>query len=346
VQLLTGVSFALAAIAVAITPAAAFDKDQEIRAFEFAKELNKGDQTAVLPTFRNLLEVMEAAARNPAGRERSLGLRSLNKPLTLGTAPTAVEKDSRTQTNFISEGGRRDRIWMGVPARDVFPGAVALQTAQGAVCSGVLIDETMVVTAAHCFCRGDEPQLIIFGASMNLTDAKAFKVDAARSKVKAACEAYADGDVAVVGLSDKTQVSPIKIAGPAVIAAAKSVRIVGFGLTEKGTSGTKLMVDVPIASHTCEGTSDRGTDASVYGCYPDAEMVASTPLTSRDSCFGDSGGGAFVQATDGDWQLAAVVSRGIQGTSARPCGDGGIYARVDGTKVRDWLRSNGVHFSQ
>jgi Trypsin len=346
VQLLTGVSFALAAIAVAIAPAVAFDKDQEIRAFEFAKELNKGDQTAVLPTFRNLLEVMEAAARNPAGRERSLGIRSLNKPLTLGTVPSAVEKDSRTQANFISEGGRRDRIWLGVPARDVFPGSVALQTAQGALCSGVLIDETTVVTAAHCFCRGDAPQLIIFGPSMNLTEAKVVKVNAARSKPKAACEVYADGDVAVVGLAEKAQVTPITIAAPALIAGAKSVRIVGFGLTEKGASGAKLMVDVPIASHTCEGTSDRGTDASIYGCYPDGEMVASTPLTSRDSCNGDSGGGAFVQTTNGDWQLAAVVSRGIQGTSARPCGDGGIYARVDGSKMREWLRSNGVHLSQ
>jgi hypothetical protein len=37
-----------------------------------------------------------------------------------------------------------------------------------------------------------------------------------------------------------------------------------------------------------------------------------------------------------------VVSRGIQGTSARPCGDGGIYARVDGPKLREWLTSNGV----
>ena len=344
-QLLTGVSFALAAIAVATT-AVAFDKDQEIRAFEFAKELNKGDQTAVLPTFRNLLEVMEAAAKNPVGRERSLGIRGLNKSLTIGTVPTAVEKDPRTQANFISEGGRRDRIWLGVPARDVFPSSVALQTAQGALCSGVLIDEATVVTAAHCFCRGDEPQLIVFGPSMNLTEAKVVKVNAARSKPKAACEAYADGDVAVVGLAEKAQATPITIAAPALITGAKSVRIVGFGLTEKGTSGAKLMVDVPIASHSCEGTSDRGTDASVYGCYPDAEMVASTPLTSRDSCNGDSGGGAFVQATDGNWQLAAVVSRGIQGTSARPCGDGGIYARVDGTKVRDWLRSNGVHLSQ
>ena len=177
---------------------------------------------------------------------------------------------------------------------------------------------------------------------MNLTEAKVVKVNAARSKPKAACEVYADGDVAVVGLAEKAQATPITIAAPALIAGAKSVRIVGFGVTEKGTSGAKLMVDVPIASHTCEGT----TDASVYGCYPDAEMVASTPLTSRDSCNGDSGGGAFVQATDGNWQLAAVVSRGIQGTSARPCGDGGIYARVDGSKVREWLRSNGVHLSQ
>ena len=64
---------------------------------------------------------------------------------------------------------------------------------------------------------------------------------------------------------------------------------------------------MPITSAGCQGKSPKGEDSKVYGCHPGMEIVASAPLTSRDSCSGDSGGSVFVQAGDGSWLLAGSM---------------------------------------
>src|SRR5213078_3032674 len=54
-----------------------------------------------------------------------------------------------------------------------------------------------------------------------------------------------------------------------------------------------------------------------------------------DSCFGDSGGPVYVATPDGP-ALIGVVSRGLA-LPAAPCGNGGVYVRVD--KVLSWIQS-------
>ena len=53
-----------------------------------------------------------------------------------------------------------------------------------------------------------------------------------------------------------------------------------------------------------------------------------------DSCNGDSGGPAYVEV-DGEVQLAGATSRATKNFT-QPCGDGGIYTRVD--RYVDWIR--------
>ena len=84
------------------------------------------------------------------------------------------------------------------------------------------------------------------------------------------------------------------------------------------------MVDVPLAS----------TDPK-YGADQQTEFVAGAPLLDRDSCNGDSGGPAYIQAEDG-WYLAGATSRATA-SSRRPCGDGGIYTTV--SAHLEWVRS-------
>src|SRR5688572_29645687 len=56
-----------------------------------------------------------------------------------------------------------------------------------------------------------------------------------------------------------------------------------------------------------------------------------------DSCFGDSGGPVYVDTEDGHGHaLLGVVSRGLA-LPAAPCGNGGVYVRVD--KVISWIQS-------
>ena len=337
------------------SPALSFDKVQEIRALDFAKNLHGQNSAAVLPTYRNLLEVMNAAKTldvEGGPVERQLNI-TKGKPYIFNGTPTIIEQDVRTQSNFLAVAEEHTRIWFGVSTKDAtnkdfFPDAVAIKTDRGALCSGALIGPDAVITAAHCFCGGHTPQWVIFGLSTDIgsENTKVVAVDKARSKPKMQCGSYPDGDVALVRISEAVDVPPRKIASSELVNGSKAVRIVGFGLTEQGTSGGKLMVDVPVTSHKCQGTSERGSDANVFGCYPDSEIVASSPLTNQDSCNGDSGGGVFVQTAMGDYVLAAVVSRGIKAPSTRPCGDGGIYARIDSMSVRQWITTSGVLIAQ
>jgi hypothetical protein len=303
--------------------------DMQIRAS--VAERHKNDPAAVLPAYRDVLEMM---SRLPTGG----GTRSASPSST----PTTIELDPRTQLNFSAEFLSNKRIWMGVPTGTQFPESVAVETTNRGICSGTLINEDTVLTAAHCFCNRT-PTHVVVGTAVGASASRRYAVDAARSKKLMDCGKHAQGDVGYVRLRDKVTVAPAKFGKSDVISAAKSARIVGYGKTEQGTIGRKFMVDVPITSAACQGTSPKGEDSKVYGCHPGLEIVASSPLTSQDSCSGDSGGSVFVQAADGAWVLAGVVSRGIEGPSTRACGDGSINPRVDG-RTGSWLSENGVAF--
>ncbi|MBR1164606.1 S1 family peptidase [Bradyrhizobium elkanii] len=321
------------------------DKGQEIKALDFAKQLHQSSPGAVLPTYRNMLEVLGAA--KTLDKVDATSLPGRNSTLILHGTPTVIEQDARTQSNFLAVGEDQDRIWKGVKTsdannKDLFPDAVAIRTDHGALCSGALINQDTVVTAAHCFCSQNIPELVIFGTSIDIgaQATKVVPVDKTKSMPKMQCGAYKDGDVGLVRLSQPVDIAARRIASQQAVDSAKAVRIVGFGKTEQGTSGTKLMVDVPITSHTCQGSNASGADEALFGCNPDFELVASAPLTDQDSCNGDSGGGVYVEEPKGVFSLAAVVSRGIKTPSVRPCGDGGIYPRLDKGAVNQWIKEN------
>ena len=72
-----------------------------------------------------------------------------------------------------------------------------------------------------------------------------------------------------------------------------------------------------------------------YGCHRNRELVAVDHTSSlADSCYGDSGAGAYVRLGDGSYALLAIVSRGLKST----CGEGGIYTLVVTDRVNTWLR--------
>lgn len=324
------------------------DKALEIQTLNVVRGLNQNNPASALATYRSMLEVVGAAKTLGSTGNQVAPSPQKNTTFIVNGTPTIIEKDSRTQANFEAVSARTDRIWIGVGTEqqgvDIFPDAVAIRTNLGGMCSGALVKPDTVLTAAHCFCSGNTPELVIFGRTTDLgaQSTRIVQVDKPNSKQKMECGKYQQGDIGLVRLKESVQVLTRRIASPAQVTQAKSVRLVGFGRTENNNSGTKLMVDVPITSHDCQGTSSGGTDAAVYGCTPDFELVASSPLTNQDSCNGDSGGGVFVSDDNDNFLLAAVISRGIQTPNVRPCGDGGIYPRIDGAAMRQWLAANGV----
>ncbi len=197
-------------------------------------------------------------------------------------------------------------------------------------CSGTLIAPDVVLTAGHCV--DIDPYEVV----TNTTDHARPTGD--RIAVKWA-RAYPDWehryDVAVLVLDHVARPRPRPIAAACHantrLLAGASLTVVGFGLTTPAglDDNTRLHeASIPVLDPFC---------ASAPGCESDVRPNGEFTAGGRgtDSCFGDSGGPAFLETPAGP-ALVGVVSRGLAIPGA-PCGNGGIYVRAD--KVVAWAQT-------
>ena len=288
--------------------------------------------TAYREAFTLATQRIEKASRRKSGLRRS--------------QRGSIESDPRYLENLewmLRQGGAK--IWGGqdVPAGD-FPATVAV-LGSGGICTGTLIAPDVVLTAQHCGCGGVHDR-VVFGDSLG-NPLMEVRVDRHVEWVACSSDLKA-GDLALLFLADEVDITPQKLAPTEWIDNAQEAWAVGFGRTEDPTNrptGIKRIVQVPVASAGCDG-SVRSPEAEVadevyYDCRRGGELVAGAPLLDRDSCNGDSGGPLFIKGPDGGLFLAAATSRAVVRSGNRPCGDGGIYVRVD-RAAAEWMRSQGV----
>jgi len=222
--------------------------------------------------------------------------------------------------------------------------AVAVGDEAGLFCSGVVVAERAVLTARHCL-----PATLVHkerNGGEAQERAVAYALPHPDPEVDAAILVLEDNIVAPVAM--RRQASEVQ-------APVGRLRHVGFGVVARGVSflgAGKHPVDVFASGWQC----DRPTQAERYGCSSQWEL-AIPGSAGLDTCDGDSGGPLFERfvltssdpraALGGrmkadaarclevcDWRAVGITSRPVA-NSARRCGGGGVYVRVD--RLAPWI---------
>ena len=198
-------------------------------------------------------------------------------------------------------------------------------------CAGVLIRPDLILTAGHC---QNNPLTHAFLNTIDV-DEPGERVEIERAIIYP--DHLNDLDLALLLLVDDATVPPVDMAYDCRLDAlvdGSPALITGFGANNRfGTRVDGLLreANLPIVDTDC----DNPTSGCNVNAMPAGELIAGGD--GVDSCNDDSGGPLFFVVED-QLFLLGITSRAALPTN-RPCGDGGIYTRIDA--AQSWIETEG-----
>jgi endonuclease G len=186
-----------------------------------------------------------------------------------------------------------------------------------------------VLTAAHCISPGGTAYVVALNAidQNSLSSAEIINVRKSIPHPQY-FSTRPNNDIAGLVLQNNAQTPPVTIANTADLTNSSKVTLVGFGNNDNQSTkgfGIKRKVTVDITSMRINNSEDLNREEGIYGYESDLEIVAGG--NGFDTCNGDSGGPIYV-SLPGSIAVAGLTSRASR-NSVNPCGDGGIYTRLD-----------------
>lgn len=203
-------------------------------------------------------------------------------------------------------------------------------------CTGVLVHPRIVLTAGHCFIPDRRANIVALGATDEdqLQQAELISIRRMVQHPRYR-QTHQLSDMSVIILRKASAVAPTPIATTAEAGAATETTLVGFGNDDVNSTrgfGIKREVTVPVTQMRRAATDNLDAAEQTLGFESDLEFVAGG--NGFDSCNGDSGGPAYIKV-GAALKVAGLTSRATD-TAGHPCGDGGIYTRID--KHVDFIR--------
>ncbi|CAK1590142.1 unnamed protein product [Parnassius mnemosyne] len=260
------------------------------------------------------------------------------------------------EDSFIVQCGKAKKgvalIWHGQSySRGEWPWLVAIYQNKDRtlsfVCSGTLVSDRHVITAAHCIHNKDTSVIVVKVGVYNLDD---WGAEVLLRKLESAVihegfnKANLSHDIALFTLEQSVQYnSNIKPAclwsgNPDLNRIVGQTGVVtGWGDNEigKGGHGDPRMIRLPIVSTT----DCRASKPDFHKLTSETTLCAG----NRDGsgpCSGDSGGGLFV-LDDGRWKLRGIVSLALSTTSAdKRCNLDEYVVFTDAAKYLTWIKKH------
>ena len=216
----------------------------------------------------------------------------------------------------------------GLPAENISRAIVTIIGSRGSFCTGSLIAQDLVLTAAHCVLPGADYKVIIPGETPpRLLDVRR-TASHPQFNVQNILAHRASADVALLQLASPLPASkaPAPLGAPAMpIALGAHLTIAGVGVTKRGDGKS--------------GGTIRAADLSVTGKPGTLQIRLADPLTNNlreglGACTGDSGAPAF-ETQAGRAVIIGVVSWSTGANNSDGCG--GLTGVTPLTLYREWI---------
>jgi len=220
---------------------------------------------------------------------------------------------------------------------NTYPWMVSVQNKEEGehFCGASLIDNTYVLTAAHCLESEQAENIQVVISEFDLKAGSNHEETLAVKKIYIHQGYDEDNDIAILELATASTKTPVKLADTALfnsLSPGNLLTVMGWGnMLSDGEKFPNLLheVQVPLVSPESCKSSYANVDISIS----DNMVCAGLPEGGKDSCQGDSGG-PLVYQKDSDWFQTGVVSFG------EGCAEAdypGVYTKV--SNYSEWIAS-------